>query len=163
MIRIASKIHGIEVAGMRHPMQTVHYQNDQIEPEQLVEFVKSGFLTVEVDGPNGESITLEPHMIETFDDETGGEDSGLYDQNTGIAADSADPSAAGEQPADAAETATVDQVENIDAAIEQTEAELVANAQPEPEQPASEVKAEAPVAEVPAAPARPVKPVKTKK
>ncbi len=143
MIRIASKIHGIEVAGMRHPMQTVHYQNDQIEPEQLVEFVKSEFLTVEIDGPNGETITLEPHMIETFDDETGGE-----------------------KPADVAETATADQAQNIAVATDQTEAELVANAQPEPQQPASDVKAEADVAEVPAAPAapaRPVKPAKTKK
>lgn len=163
MIRIASKIHGIEVAGMRHPMQTVHYREDQIEPEQLHECVQSEFLTVEIDGPNGESITLAPDNIEFYDDEGSGEDSGLDDQNTGIAADSADASAAGEQPADVAKTTTVDQAENIDAATDQTEAELVANAQPEPQQPASDVKAEADVAEVPAAPAKPVKPAEVKK
>lgn len=49
MIHISSRIHGIEVGGMRHPMQTVHYQEDQIEPEQLEAFLASEYLTVEVD------------------------------------------------------------------------------------------------------------------
>lgn len=51
MIHItAKKIHGIEVAGMRHPMQTVHYTDDLITDEQLAEMQASEFLTVEVDG-----------------------------------------------------------------------------------------------------------------
>lgn len=49
MIHISSRIHGIEVGGMRHPLQTVHYQEDQIEPEQLEAFLASEYLTVEID------------------------------------------------------------------------------------------------------------------
>ncbi len=51
MIRISSKIHGIEVGGMRHPMQTVCYTEEQIQPEQLDAFLASEFLTVEIDAP----------------------------------------------------------------------------------------------------------------
>ena len=51
MIHISSKIHGIEVGGMRHPMQTVHYQPEQLTPEQLAECQASEYLAVEIDAP----------------------------------------------------------------------------------------------------------------
>lgn len=51
MIHISSKIHGVEVAGIRHPMQTVHYPDDVFTTEQLEEFKASEYLTVELDEP----------------------------------------------------------------------------------------------------------------
>lgn len=59
MIRISSKIHGIEIGGMRHPMQTVHYREDQITPEQLEAFQACEFLTVEVDAPATNELTAD--------------------------------------------------------------------------------------------------------
>lgn len=60
MIHISSKIHGIEVGGVRHPMQTVHYQDDQFTDEELADFMGSEFLTVEqdtVDVASSEPVT----------------------------------------------------------------------------------------------------------
>lgn len=50
MIKITSKLHGVEVAGMRHPTRTVHYTDEQISDEQLAEMQQSEYLTVEADG-----------------------------------------------------------------------------------------------------------------
>ena len=49
-IHITSTMHGIEIAGMRHPNRTVTYTEDQITDEQLAEFQASPYLTVEIDG-----------------------------------------------------------------------------------------------------------------
>ena len=49
-IHITSTLHGIEIAGMRHPNRTVTYTEDQITDEQLAEFQASPYLTVEIDG-----------------------------------------------------------------------------------------------------------------
>lgn len=49
MIHITSRIHGIDIAGVRHPMQIVHYNDDQFTDEQLAAFEDSEFLIVERD------------------------------------------------------------------------------------------------------------------
>ena len=51
MIHITSTLHGVEVGGMRHPAQTVHYTEEQISPEALAEMQASSYLTVEIDQP----------------------------------------------------------------------------------------------------------------
>lgn len=49
MIHIASTIHGIEVAGYRHPLQTVRYHDDQFTADELAKLQASEYLTVEID------------------------------------------------------------------------------------------------------------------
>lgn len=48
-IRITSSLHGIEVAGTRHPISTVHYNDDQFTEEELAAFEASDYLTVDRD------------------------------------------------------------------------------------------------------------------
>lgn len=116
MIHITSKLHGVEVSGMRHPATTVHYREDQIEPEQLAAFMESEYLTVEIDEPEGQVI------------ETGaGNDAmgdGVDDANTGdtVTNDGTDETLS-------ALDGTVEQAPES-AAI--TEAQSIAQAQPEP-------------------------------
>lgn len=66
MIHITSKLHGVEVSGMRHPMRTVNYTDDQISDEQLAAFLQSEYLTVGADADSAERL-----REIAFDDELG--------------------------------------------------------------------------------------------
>lgn len=137
MIHITSKLHGVEVAGMRHPANTVHYSEDQIEPEQLAAFMESEYLTVEIDGPEGQTITIESRTIETGAGDAATGD-GVDDASTGDDAmgDEVDAANAGE---DVTSDITGENVPTLDGTVEKapesaaiTEAQSIAQAQPEP-------------------------------
>lgn len=66
MIKITSKLHGVEVAGMRHPAMTVNYADAQISDEQLAEFMQSEYLTVDLDGESVERLA----EVENYDNAT---------------------------------------------------------------------------------------------
>jgi len=66
MIHITSSIHGVEVAGVRHPNITVHYQDDTFTSAQLEAFEAAGFLTVQFDSD-------EP-VAETVSDQAGSDE-----------------------------------------------------------------------------------------
>ncbi len=114
MIKITSKLHGVEVGGMRHPTRTVHYTDDQISDEQLAEMRQSEYLTVEADGDS--VIRL----------------ASAFDGDRELGAD-----VVGETlpPFDASIKRVAEGVQDL------TEAERIAQAKPDPEAPAAPKKA----------------------
>lgn len=130
MIHITSKLHGVEVSGMRHPATTVHYREDQIEPEQLAAFKQSEYLTIEIDEPEGQTFEAG-----TGDDATG---DGVDAANTGDDAISDEVHAANTGD-DVTTDGTGETLPEFDGTVEQapessaiTEAQSIAQSQPEP-------------------------------